>query len=73
MKRAAGTEYRMVNNSQEHKGIDIRDMHKWSLYNPNYKFLPKLKRNSTVSGSSPLPLSTSLSLSLSVSLLHESL
>lgn len=49
LKRAAGTEYRMLNNSQEHKGIDIRDMQKWSLYNPSYKFLPKLKPNSTVS------------------------
>lgn len=39
----------MLNNSQEHKGIDIRDMQKWSLYNPSYKFLPKLKPNSTVS------------------------
>lgn len=56
LKHAAGTEYRILNNSQEYKAIDIRDMHKWSLYNPNYKFLPKLKRNSTVSSSSSLYL-----------------
>lgn len=49
LKHAAGTEYRTLNNSQQNKGIDIGDMQKWSLYNPNYKFLPKLKPNSTVS------------------------
>ncbi|EDW65293.1 uncharacterized protein upd1 isoform X2 [Drosophila virilis] len=48
LKRAAGTEYRELNSTQEHKGIDIGDMQVWSLHKYNYKFLPKLKPNSTI-------------------------
>ncbi|ALC49578.1 os [Drosophila busckii] len=48
LKRAAGTEYRELSNSHEQQFIDIRDMQMWSLHNYNYKFLPKLKPNSTI-------------------------
>ncbi|XP_043071896.1 vitellogenin [Drosophila grimshawi] len=48
LKRAAGTEYRELNSTQDHKGIDIGDMQVWSLHKYNYKFLPKLKPNSTI-------------------------
>ncbi|XP_030379285.1 chromatin modification-related protein EAF1 [Scaptodrosophila lebanonensis] len=46
LKRAAGSEYRSLRGNQE--GIDISDMQMWSLHNYNYKFLPKLKLNSTI-------------------------
>ncbi|XP_017869912.1 PREDICTED: putative mediator of RNA polymerase II transcription subunit 26, partial [Drosophila arizonae] len=48
LKRAAGTEYHELNSTEDHSGIDIRDMHMWSLHKYNYKFLPKLKPNSTI-------------------------
>jgi len=48
LKRHAFREYRSLNSSQD-SAIDIRNMTMWSLHTHNYKFLPKLKPNSTVS------------------------
>ncbi|KAI8033250.1 hypothetical protein M5D96_013992 [Drosophila gunungcola] len=47
LKRHAFREYRSLNSSQD-SAIDIRNMTMWSLHTHNYKFLPKLKPNSTI-------------------------
>ncbi|XP_016962981.1 uncharacterized protein LOC108033227 [Drosophila biarmipes] len=47
LKRHAFREYRSLNSSQD-AAIDIRNMTMWSLHTHNYKFLPKLKPNSTI-------------------------
>ncbi|XP_022233766.1 uncharacterized protein LOC111081906 isoform X2 [Drosophila obscura] len=47
LKRHAFREYRGLNSSQD-SVIDIRNMTMWSLHTQNYKFLPKLKPNSTI-------------------------
>ncbi|EDW33816.1 GL27044 [Drosophila persimilis] len=47
LKRHAFREYRGLNSSQD-SVIDIRNMTMWSLHTQNYKFLPKLKSNSTI-------------------------
>ncbi|EDW56006.1 GM22824 [Drosophila sechellia] len=47
LKRHAFREFRSLNSSQD-SAIDIRNMTMWSLHTHNYKFLPKLKPNSTI-------------------------
>lgn len=46
LKKSAGNEYKMLKAGQQ--DIDISNIHIWSLHNKTYKFLPKLKLNSTV-------------------------
>ncbi|XP_067635765.1 uncharacterized protein upd1 [Eurosta solidaginis] len=46
LKKSAGNEYKMLKASQQ--DIDISNIHIWSLHNKTYKFLPKLKSNSTI-------------------------
>lgn len=47
LKKLAGNEYKMLKAGQQ--DIDISNIQIWSLHNKTYKFLPKLKINSTVS------------------------
>nr|XP_014087928.1 uncharacterized protein LOC106616009 [Bactrocera oleae] len=46
LKKSAGNEYKMLKAGQQ--DIDISNIHIWSLHNKTYKFLPKLKLNSTI-------------------------
>ncbi|XP_050330964.1 uncharacterized protein LOC126759846 [Bactrocera neohumeralis] len=46
LKKSAGTEYKKLKAGQQ--DIDISNIHIWSLHNKTYKFLPKLKLNSTI-------------------------
>ncbi|XP_053948519.1 uncharacterized protein LOC128857025 isoform X2 [Anastrepha ludens] len=46
LKKAAGNEYKMLKAGQQ--DIDISNIEIWSLHNKTYKFLPKLKSNSTI-------------------------
>ncbi|KAH8303873.1 hypothetical protein KR018_002119, partial [Drosophila ironensis] len=47
LKHHAFREYRSLNSTQD-SPIDIHNMNMWSLHTHNYKFLPKLKPNSTI-------------------------
>ncbi|XP_018785896.1 PREDICTED: uncharacterized protein LOC108967105 [Bactrocera latifrons] len=46
LKKSAGIEYKMLKAGQQ--DIDISNIHIWSLHNKTYKFLPKLKLNSSI-------------------------
>ncbi|XP_017477096.1 PREDICTED: uncharacterized protein LOC108367072, partial [Rhagoletis zephyria] len=46
LKKSAGNEYKMLKAGQQ--DIDISNIQIWSLHNKTYKFLPKLKSNSTI-------------------------